>query len=236
MTSACLHQPNFIPWTKLMAKLVSSDVYVAYDSVQLTRTEFHTRQRLRSRHGDVLLSVPVRGARHRPPLSGVQMVEDTDWRGYHLRIVEQEYRRAPHFSAVFELLSAVYARPHRMLVDLNLDLLAALLNYLDADVAIRRATGFPHAGDNTDRLIQLTRAVGADEHVTSTWGTSRRYIDWDRVRAAGIGVRAQEFVHPVYRQAFDPFVPDLGVLDLLFARGRRAIDDIRASSAFPLVG
>jgi hypothetical protein len=99
-----------------------------------------------------------------------------------------------------------------------------------------RASRFPHAGDNTDRLVQLTRAVGADEHVTSTWGTDRRYIDWDRVQQAGIKVRTQEFTHPVYRQQFEPFLPDLGVLDLLFARGRKAIDDIRASSAFPFVG
>jgi len=236
MTTACLHQPNFIPWTKLLAKIVYCDVYVAYDSVQFTRTEYHNRQRLRARHDAVLLSVPVRGARRRPALCAVELADDTGWRGYHLRIIEQEYRRAEHFPEVFELIAAVYARPHRMLVEHNLDLLSRMLAYLRCDTAVVRATRFPHAGDNTDRLVQLTRAVGADEHVTSTWGTDRRYIDWDRVQQAGIKVRTQEFTHPVYRQQFEPFLPDLGVLDLLFARGRKAIDDIRASSAFPLVG
>ena len=236
MTAACLHQPNFVPWVKLMAKIVHSDVYVVYDSVQFTRTEFHNRQRLRARHGDVLLSVPVRGARRREPLCAVRLADETDWRGYHLRIIEQEYRRSPHFAEVFDLISAVYANRHGMLVDHNLDLLGALLRYLAVEVRVVRATTLAHTGDNTDRLIQLTRAVGADEHVTSTWGTDRRYIDWDRVRAAGIAVRTQQFTHPVYRQAFEPFVPDLGVLDLLFARGRRSVDDIRSSSTFPRVG
>ena len=45
MTSVCLHQPNFMPWTKLLAKIAASDVYVAYDTVQFTRTEYHNRQR-----------------------------------------------------------------------------------------------------------------------------------------------------------------------------------------------
>lgn len=236
MTTACLHQPNFVPWVKLMAKIVYSDVYVAYDSVQFTRTEFHNRQRLRARNGDVLLSVPVRGARHRQPLDAVQLPGDTDWRGYHLRILQQEYRRSEHFSEVFTLVSGVYAADRRTLVEHNLELLRAVLDYLRVDARLVRASSLTHAGDNTDRLIQLTRAVGADEHVTSTWDTARRYIEWDRVRAAGITVRSQEFSHPVYRQPFEPFVPDLGVLDLLFARGRRAIDDIRGSSTFPVVG
>ena len=61
-----------------------------------------------------------------------------------------------------------------MLVDHNLDLLASVLDYLGCETTIRRATQFPHAGDNTDRLIQLSQAVAADEHLTSTWGTDRR--------------------------------------------------------------
>lgn len=233
MTSTCLHQPNFIPWVKLTAKIAACDVYMAYDSVQFTRTEYHNRQRLRARSDTVLLSVPVRRAKSRQRLCDVELDAATDWRGYHLRVIAQEYRRAPHFSEVFELIEAPYSRNHRMLVDHNVDLLASVLDYLGCDTQIRRATQFPHDGDNTDRLIQLSQAVAADEHLTSTWGTDRRYIDWDRVTDAGIKVRTQEFSHPTYRQPFEPFVPNLGVLDLLFARGREAIVDIRRSSAFP---
>jgi len=235
MPSTCLHQPNFLPWTKLLAKIAQSDVYIAYDSVQFTRTEYHNRQRLRARHDPVLLSVPVRRARSRPRLSDVELDTATDWRGYHLRIIEQEYRRAPYFDDIFELIGTVYERNHTMLVDFNLDLLQGMLSYLGFDTRVRRATEFAHGGDNTDRLIQLTLAVGADEHITSTWGTERRYIDWDRVMGAGIKVRTQEFSHPIYRQQFEPFLPNLGGLDLLFARGRDARADIRGSSSFAYV-
>ncbi|HEY4994351.1 MAG TPA: hypothetical protein VII33_19955 [Nakamurella sp.] len=65
-------------------------------------------------------------------------------------------------------------------------------------------------GDNTDRLIQLTCAVGGDDHLTSTRGTDRKYIDRTRVGAAGIVVRSQEFVRPASRQQFEPFEPTLG--------------------------
>jgi hypothetical protein len=235
MTSTCLHQPNFIPWTKLLAKIAECDVYMAYDSVQFTRTEYHNRQRLRARHDAVLLSVPVRRAKSRQRLCDVELDMSTDWRGYHLRIIEQEYRRAPYFDEVLDLVRGVYERDHPMLVDHNLDLLRAMLDYLSFETEIRRATEFVHEGDNTDRLIELTRVVGADEHITSTWGTDRRYIDWDRVSATGIKVRTQEFSHPVYAQQFEPFMPNLGVLDLLFACGPAARAVIQDSSTFPFV-
>lgn len=235
MVGVSLHQPNFIPWTKLLAKIAASDVYVAYDSVQFTRTEFHNRQRLRSRAGSVLLSASVRRAKSRQRLCDVQLDNASDWRGLHLRIIEQEYRRAPHFDEVLPLLKAVYARDQELLVDFNLDLLHALCDYLGYATTIVRASALPHDGDNTDRLIALTTAVGGDEHITSTWGTDRRYIDWDRVTAAGIAIRTQEFLHPSYQQQFEPFEPNLGVLDLIFNQGRASATAISRSSTFPRV-
>jgi len=233
MVTVSLHQPNFMPWTKLMAKVLASDVYVAYDSVQFTRTEFHNRQRLRSRDGVVMLTAGVRRAKSRQPLRDVELDPTADWRGMHLRVIRQEYRKAPFFSEVFPVLEDVYGRSQQYLVDFNLDLLHEMCGYLGRPVQVVRASGLPHSGDNTERLIDLTRAVGGDEHITSTWGTDRTYIDWSRVQAAGLKVRTQEFVHPQYRQVFEPFEPNLGAIDLLFAEGRAAADTIIGSSTFP---
>ena len=49
VTRVSVHQPNFLPWTKLFDKVLGSDVYIAYDSVQYTRSEFHSRQRIAGR-------------------------------------------------------------------------------------------------------------------------------------------------------------------------------------------
>ncbi len=122
---------------------------------------------------------------------------------------------------------------HTMLVEFTTDLISTILDYLGCRTRLVLASSLPHSGDNTDRLIQLTTGVGGDEHITSTWGTERRYIDWPRVADAGIKVRTQEFIQPRYRQQFEPFVPDLGVLDLLFAQGKSAFTTIAGSSNFP---
>ena len=220
MTRVCVHQPNFLPWTKLFDKVLGSDVYIAYDSVQYTRTEFHSRQLITGRDGPLWLSVPVLTRdRGRQPLCAVELVRDRAWRAAHLRLLTEHYRGARYFREVMAVLESVYADDDRLLVDFNLRVLCALLGYVGGTVRVVRATWFDHSGDNTERIIALTRAVAGDVHLTSTYGTTRRYVDWTRVAAAGIGVEAQRFSEPRYRQQFEPFRPDLSVVDLLFATG-----------------
>jgi len=218
-----LHQPNFLPWTKLFDKILASDIYIAYDSVQYTHSEFHARQWITGRDGPVWLSAPVltRG-RGRQPLYKAELVPGRAWRDAHLRLLTEHYRRAPYFRDVMAVLGSVYDRDDHLLVDFNLGLLEALLGYVGASVQMVRATSYGHIGSNTERVIQLTQAVGGDIHVTSTYGTSRQYIDWNRVAAAGIAVESQVFTEPCYRQQFEPFRPNLSVVDLLFAVGPAA--------------
>jgi len=217
MTVACLHQPNFLPWTKLIDKILASDVWIVYDSVQYTKSEFHSRQLVKGRQGSVWLSVPLaRSGRPRfQTLRDVQVCGDHDWRSAHLRQLHEHYQRTPYWDDVRGLLEPIYRTGHTGLVDFTLDLTAALLGYLGGRTRIVSASSLPHGGDNTDRLVQLTRAVGADTHLTSTYGTERKYIDWERVAADGISVSDQHFVHPVHDQPHGSFVPNLSVVDLL---------------------
>ena len=223
MSVACLHQPNFLPWTKLIDKVLASDIWIVYDSVQYTKTEFHSRQRIKARSGEaVWLTVPVlRAGRPRfQTLRDVELCFDHDWRAAHLRLLREHYQRSRYWSDVRDLIEAVYAREHTRLVEFNLALACAILDYLGGTTEIVLASSLPHTGDNTERLIQLTRAVGADTHLTSTYGTDRQYIDWDRVADAGIAVSDQHFVHPSYEQPHGLFLANLSVIDLLCNCGR----------------
>jgi hypothetical protein len=235
-TRVSVHQPNFLPWTKLFDKVLASDVYIAYDSVQYTHSEFHSRQWIAGRDGPVWLSVPVltRG-RGKQPLCAVELVPDRTWRAAHLRLLTEHYRRAPYFCEVFALLESVYSGDDHLLADFNLRLLAALLEYVGATVRVIRATSLDHAGDNTERIIQLTQAVAGDVHLTSTYATPRQYIDWPRVANAGIAVESQRFSEPCYKQQFEPFRPDVSVVDLLFAVGPGAADLLRERRRFERV-
>ena len=216
-----IHQPNFLPWLKLLDKILASDIYVAYDTAQYTRSEYHSRQRVKTHTGPVWLSVPVQHVRNtRQVIKDVRIQYAEPYRRKHLKVLRMSYQSTPHFDEVFPILEEVYRRDHEYLTDLNLDLIESLLAYLDSSVPVVRASSLPHAGDRTERLIQLVKSAGGTEHLTSTYGCDHQDVDWSRFRAAGIGIRSQQFDHPEYEQIGPGFVPDLAAVDMLFSCGR----------------
>jgi hypothetical protein len=195
---------------------------------------------VRTHTGPAWLSLPLRSVRGPRQLIGqVRLDPRQPFRERHLRTLRTGYAGTPYFADVYALVEEVYGRGHELLVDLNLDLVEAICRYLGSPVRIVRASALPHGGDNTQRLVDLVRAVAGGSrpvHLTSTYGTDRRYIDWPRVLGAGVEVHAQQFDHPRYRQAWPGFVADLAALDMLFCRGPETARVLAAGRRFVPIG
>jgi hypothetical protein len=220
-TVVSVHQPNFMPWLKLFDKILASDVFVAYDTVQHTRAEYHGRQKIKHESGTAWLTVPVPNNRgKRRLICEVRIDNDQPFRDAHLHRIKLSYRDTPHFEEIYPLVERVYRREHEMLVDLSLDMIRAFCDYLGSPVRIVRASTLDHGGDKTDRLMRLVRAVAGDVHLTSTYGTTGDYLEPAAFEAAGLGLRAQTFEHPRYPQPFGAFLPNLSALDMLCCLGR----------------
>jgi hypothetical protein len=85
-------------------------------------------------------------------------------------------------------------------------------------------------GDPTGRLVALCRATGADTYLAGADGA--RYMDLAQFAAAGIGVLAQRYTHPVYGQPHGEFVPFLSALDLLLSVGDQVLPIVRQGDAW----
>jgi hypothetical protein len=220
-----VHQPNFMPWLKLLDKILASDVYVAYDTVQYTKNEYHARQKIQTPTGPMWLSVPVRHIRgERQLIQDVHIQTVHPFPEDHLRRLQLSYSSTPYFDEVYPILQDVYRRQHQKLADLNLDLIEALCGYLGVPVRIVRASMLPHGGDRTEKLIQLVQAVGGTMHLTSTYGTNMDYVDWEMMQRSGLRIAAQSFEHPDYDQIGDEFAPNLAAIDMLFVCGAKTAE------------
>lgn len=231
-----IHQPNFMPWLKLLDKILASDVYVAYDTAQYTKTEYHSRQKVKSPTGTVWLTVPVRHVRGvRQPIMDVRIDNSQPFRRKHLKMLRMSYERAPYFDEVFPIVEEVYAREQQFLADLSLELIDAICSYLGSPVRTVRSSTLPHEGDRTERLVQLVKNAGGTEHLTSTLGADHQDVDWPRFEQAGLGLVAQRFDHPEYEQVRPGFVPDLAAVDMLFTCGRRTRDVLERGQRLEMV-
>lgn len=222
-TMVSVHQPNFMPWLKLLDKILASDVYVAYDTAQFTKTEYHARQKVMTPSKPVWMTVPVLSTGDYQPIRDVEVDNKQPFRRQHLHRLRKAYESTPYFDEVYGLVEQVYAGEHERLVDLNLDLIEAFRAYLDASVRIVRASTLPHEGDRTERLLQLVQAAGGSDHLTSTYSGDQD-VDWEAFEGAGVGIVEQRFEHPIYEQIGADFVPNLAAIDMVFSYGRETAE------------
>ncbi|MEJ5359484.1 MAG: WbqC family protein [Desulfobacterales bacterium] len=229
---ASVHQPGYLPWAGYFAKMMQADVFCHLDNVQFTKNGWQNRNRIKTGRGGQWLTVPVRH-RHPQTIAEVEIDGRTDWARKHLQSLRTNYGRSPFFATVFPALEEVLSRPWRRLLELNLALIEVLRGFLGLEARPAfLASSLPARAEPTERLIDLCRAAGADAYLAGAGALD--YLDFARFQAAGIRVLLQRFRPPVYPQRFGAFVPQLSVVDLLFACGPESGRRIAAAAERPL--
>ncbi len=174
-----IHQPNFFPRLSTLAKLYTADIWVVLDDVQFTRRDYQHRCRLAApgdAAGHQWLTLPV----HLPDgrattISNVRIAEPCQRRV--TRLLQQYYGRSPHwpaFQAVLGEVQAALGRSDR-LADVSETSTRALLNMLNWPGLIHHSSQLLSHSGRSERLADLTCAVGARTYLCGTGGA--KYLD-----------------------------------------------------------
>lgn len=227
------HQPNYIPYLGVFHKISQCDVFAVVDTVQFVKRGpfgFMSRTRIRTHTGWMWLTVPVltRGKFHQRIID-TRINNALPWRHKHWRALLINYGKARYFRKYAGFFEDVYQREWEKLVDLNVEILLYLVRELGIKVKVTRASEFNPEGKGTDLIIDMCRKLGADSYLHGRQG--KNYIDGSKFERHNIGSVHQEFEHPVYRQRCEPFLPNMGAVDLLFNHGGASLDIIREESA-----
>src|SRR5207249_1094293 len=109
--------------------------------------------------------------------------------------------------------------------DLNVAVIQWLLQAFGIKTPVCLASELELREEPTDRLIDICREVGASVYLAGPG--AHQYMDLPRFEASGIRLEIQEFRHPLYPQCYEPFVPGLSAVDLLFNCGSSALQSLR---------
>ncbi len=217
-------QPSYIPWRGYFDLIRQADWFVFYDDVQYDKHGWRNRNRIKTSHGPIWLTIPVhaRGVtQNHIPINQIK-ISGRDWAGRHWRTLSQAYAAAPHFDQVTELLAPFYDDPSSSLVEITIPLIVAIAGYLglSAQRFVRSSDldGTPMAP--TDRLVAITQQLGAKRYLTGP--SAKSYLDEARFREAGIAVSYIPYNYPAYSQLHGQFDPQTSIVDLLMMTGRHA--------------
>ncbi|WHZ21316.1 MAG: hypothetical protein OJF47_000428 [Nitrospira sp.] len=214
-----IHQPQFLPWLGYLAKIDQADLFVALDNVQFKKNEWQNRNRVRTAQGQQWLTVPVLH-RFGQRVNEVGINTTVNWKARHLRALELHYARARYREPYLSELRDLYDAPWTNLSELNLAVLRWLMRSFHITTPIRLASAYDLREEATDRLIDICLTVGADRYLCGPGAEA--YMDRPRFLASGLRLEIQYFYHPFYVQCYDPFMPALSAIDLLFCHGSEA--------------
>ncbi|MGD6807453.1 MAG: WbqC family protein [Candidatus Bathyarchaeia archaeon] len=211
-----VHQPEYIPWIGFFDKLARCDVYVIYDDAQYEHGGFHNRNRVRTPKGWGWLTVPISHG-HPQTIKDVK-IAGHEWRKRQLSFIASLYQKTPYFKDYYPLLKEAIGFDHELLIGLNLHLIKAIADVLDIKVTMMRSSEFPYAGkEKNEKLVSMCKFLGADTYLCGSGG--RNYIDTEIFRQAKISVQWHSYQHPLYKQRFEGFEPNMSIIDLLFNMG-----------------
>ena len=221
MKRLAIIQSSYVPWKGFFDLLSRCDVYVIYDSAAFSKGHWHNRNRIKRAHGTPWLTIPVKTAdRLGQPIDEVTVLDG--WSEKHWDIIAQSYQSAAYFkseSAELKKLFVALAR-ESLLTKINEGFLRWLTARLGLKTTILRDRSFSFAGDRTERLVQLCRAVKATHYLSGP--SAQEYLDVSRMQLAGVTVEWMQYgPYHTYPQPHGDFVHEVSVLDTLLCTGPR---------------
>ncbi|MFH1777511.1 MAG: WbqC family protein [Candidatus Omnitrophota bacterium] len=221
-----VHQPQYLPWLGYFDKILNSDGFVFLDTVQYKHREYQNRNKIRTKDGWIWLTVPVitKGC-GRQKISEVCIDNCINWQKKHWQSLKSCYGHTPFFKQYCGFFENIYSVKWEKLITLNVHITKFIIQEFGIKTQVHFESELGIAAAKTERIIEICRKLKADTYLSGIGG--KDYLEEEKLEQAGIELRYQDFVHPVYPQQHmkDPgdFLPYMSVVDLLFNEGNGSI-------------
>lgn len=209
-----------MPYLGFFDKIFKSDIFVILDDAQFSKGDFHNRNRIKTRNGTAWLTIPVHSGFI--PINEVKINEqykfsNSKWNDYHLTQIKDNYNTSPHFEEIFPLLYNILSLTYSKLIVINLKIIMLFLNLFKIKTKIVYSSALKLTTRSTERLIDIVKHFNADTYLSGSG--AKKYLDSSLFADNNIKLEFHEYKHPVYKQNFDSFVPNLSALDYCFNEG-----------------
>ena len=198
------------------------------DHVQYRKNYFQNRNKIRTRDGWAWITLPVM----KPliaPINEIKSDRDSPLRRRYTNLIRSSYQHSLYFDDYFPSVREVILSRHDRLADINMELI--LLGFdalgIKTPIVVASTLGIPTTKGGTDVNLGICKCVGAKTYLSGISG--KDYLDCKPFVESGIQVEFQDFRHPIYRQMYEPFLPCMSIVDLLFNHGPRSLDILKGT-------
>ncbi len=221
MRKIAMLQPNYIPWKGVFDLISRVDVFVFYDDVQYTKRDWRNRNKIKTKEGEIWLTVPVKGS-GRQLICDVEIDNSKNWQENHYKTIKNNYLKAPHFKNYEYLLEEIYLkRTWEKISDLDIFATKIIAEALGLKPKWVLASELNVQGSKDgEKVIEICKKLECNYFINGP--SAREFMDEAKFKAENIQLDYIEYKYEEYRQTFKPFVHSVSVLDVLFNCGDEA--------------
>ena len=216
MNVVSIHQPCYIPYLGIFYKVWQSDTFVYLDDAQYSNGYVFDWNRIKTPQGECRLKVPTARI-FGQKLTEVAPKDFLKWKDKHLKTIQMNYKKAPHFSEVFSDFSDCILMEYDNLAALNMATMDLFMEKFGWKKEVYRSSDMKLDTRAEARVIEIVQRVGGDTYISGYGG--KNYQDEEHFTQAGINLVYSDF-HPLtYRQQWGDFLPNMSVLDYCMNEG-----------------
>lgn len=228
-----IHQPNYFPSAKVMAKILCGTELVILDTVQFVRREWQSRSKILLPCGQqVWLTIPISKYPSRPEIRNAVIV-DKHWKQRHLKTIRHAYSKNKFFQEIYEEICIPSLEQCELITlgDVGCSVLSNIIQKISPELKIHLASKLKTNGLRGSYLLsEICNELNAAIYLAGTG--SIRYMTTEQFSQKNISVSRHHFdEYPAQKALWyelfkkteiEPLRKDrLNVLDLLFSIGPR---------------
>ncbi len=193
---AAIHQPEHLPWCGLFHKIANVDVFIFLDNVQFKKNYFENRNIIYNQNGPFWLTVPVQMKGHiSKKFFEMEIVEH--WKKKYIESLIQNYKNAPYFKDCITTVEFIQNYQGLSLAELNIGIICNVLEMLNINTVIQRASYMEVGGSSTELLISILNSLQANEYLVGKSGFD--YMNLDLFNDSNIKLVPHKFKSPSYK-------------------------------------
>mgnify|MGYP001263062146 CR=1 FL=1 len=216
-----IHQPMYLPWTPYIAKLMYSDIFVVFDTVQYPGGKsFTNRNYIYQKNNSVLLTLPIEKYSLGRKFFEININLNTNWYDKHFKTIEMAYSKSINSNLIKQLMQLYeahnigsnftkYCISHLELIKKNLELKTTIV----------RASDLKNNLTGLDRIMAILNNFNATTYITGTGKGSMRYMDRDRFQRENIILKTLDYNDDLYKYKFGE-IRSGAFIDLMINKGK----------------
>lgn len=215
LSTLAIMQPYLFPYIGYFQLIHAVEKFVIYDDVNFIKRGWIHRNNILINGQANMFSVPLSKPSQNSLINEVKLGDWQPWASKFLKTLKQNYKKAPHFEAVNEVVSQVFLTECTLICELALRSLKSVCKYLEIPtVFVDSSSSYANGELNAQhRILDICRRENTQHYINPAGG--RTLYDKELFAQNGILLNfivSEQIIYPQYEHEFSPW---LSIIDVL---------------------